>query len=36
MYELKPWNFTWEVLKECTTQEELDYYERFYDIIRAD
>lgn len=23
-------NFTWEVLKECTTQEELDYYERFY------
>ena len=23
-------NFNWEVLKECTSQEELDYYEDFY------
>lgn len=23
-------NFEWEVLKECTTQEELDYYEDYY------
>lgn len=23
-------NFDWEVLKECTTQEELDYYEDYY------
>lgn len=23
-------NFEWEVLKECTSQEELDYYEDFY------
>ena len=23
-------NFTWEVIKECNSQEELDYYEDFY------
>lgn len=23
-------NFNWEVLKECTSQEELDYYEDYY------
>lgn len=23
-------NFTWEVLKECQSQEELDYYEEYY------
>lgn len=23
-------DFTWEVLRECTTQEELDYYEIYY------
>lgn len=23
-------NFTWEVIKECDSQEELDYYEDFY------
>lgn len=23
-------NFTWEVVKECNTQEELDYFEKYY------
>ncbi len=23
-------NFLWEVIKECTSQEELDYYEKYY------
>lgn len=23
-------NFDWEILKECNTQEELDYYEKYY------
>ena len=23
-------NFTWEILKECNSQEELDYFEKYY------
>ena len=23
-------NFTWEIIKECNTQEELDYFEKYY------